>query len=51
MIRTLAYEGDPHIGIFTRVLEDIAVVPAEASADYCAALKEALGVTLVKTHI
>lgn len=51
MIRTLAYEGDPHIGIFSRVLEDIAVVPPEASADYCAALKEALDVTLVKTLI
>jgi translation initiation factor 6 len=51
MIRTLAYEGDTHIGIFTRVLEDIAVVPPEASADYCAALKEALDVTLVKTLV
>lgn len=51
MERTTAFGGDPHIGIFCRVLEEIAIVPPEAPDEFCAALKGALGVDLVRTTI
>jgi translation initiation factor 6 len=51
MERTAAFDGDPHIGIFCRVLEEIAVVPPNASEEFCSALKAALDVELVRTTI
>lgn len=51
MERTTAFGGDPHIGIFCRVLEEIAIVPPEAPDEFCTALKGALGVDLVRTTI
>ena len=46
MNRTTAFGGDPHIGIFCRVLEEIAVVPPEAPDEFCEALRAVLGITV-----
>jgi translation initiation factor 6 len=51
MDRTTAFGGDPHIGIFCRVLEEIAIVPPEAPDEFCEALRAVLGVDLVRTTI
>jgi translation initiation factor 6 len=51
MDRTTAFGGDPHIGIFCRVLEEIAIVPPEAPDEFCEAIRAALGVDLVRTTI
>jgi len=51
MNRTTAIGGDPHIGIFCRVLEEIAVVPPEVPDEFCEALKAALDVEIVRTTI
>jgi translation initiation factor 6 len=51
MERTTSYEGDANIGVFTRVLGDIAVIPPDAPEAFSRALAEALDVTLVRTTI
>ncbi len=51
MERTTSYEGDPNIGVFTRVLGDVAVIPPDAPEGFSRALTEALDVTLVRTTI
>jgi translation initiation factor 6 len=51
MERTITFGGDPNIGVFARVLGDIAIVPPEAPEDFKAAVKAALDVTLVETTI
>ena len=51
MDRTTAFGGDPHIGIFCRVLEEIAIVPPDAPDEFCHALESALDVELVRTTI
>lgn len=51
MERTTASGGDPHIGIFCRVLEEIAIVSPEAPDEFCEALRAALDVDLVRTTI
>ncbi|HOT94214.1 MAG TPA: translation initiation factor IF-6 [Methanoregulaceae archaeon] len=51
MNRTTAFGGDPHIGIFCRVLEEIAVVPPQAPDEFCEALRAALDVELVRTTV
>ncbi len=51
MERTTSYEGDPNIGVFTRVLGDVAVIPPDAPETFCRALTEGLDVTLVRTTI
>jgi translation initiation factor 6 len=51
MERTITLDGDPNIGVFARVLGDIAIVPPEAPEDFKAAVKAALDVTLVETTI
>ncbi|HEX3001064.1 MAG TPA: translation initiation factor IF-6 [Methanoregula sp.] len=51
MERTITFDGDPNIGVFARVLGDIAIIPPEAPEDFKAAIKAALGVTLVETTI
>ena len=51
MERTITFDGDPNIGVFARVLGDIAIIPPEAPEDFKAAVKAALGVTLVETTI
>ena len=51
MDRTVSIEGDPHIGVFTRVFEDIAIIPAEAPADLEDHYRQAFGLEVVRTTI
>jgi len=51
MERTITFDGDPNIGVFARVLGDIAIIPPEAPEDFKAALRAALDVTLVETTV
>ncbi len=51
MDRTITFAGDPNIGVFARVLGDIAIIPPESTDDFRAAVKAALNVELVETTI
>jgi translation initiation factor 6 len=51
MERTITFAGDPNIGVFARVLGDIAIVPPESTEEFKTAVRDALDVTLVETTI
>jgi translation initiation factor 6 len=51
MERTVTFAGDPHIGVFSRVLDDIAVIPPESPERFRQALRSALDVELVETTV
>jgi translation initiation factor 6 len=51
MERTITFAGDPNIGVFARVLGDIAIVPPEAPEEFKNAVRDALKVSLVETTI
>ncbi|OPY37571.1 MAG: Translation initiation factor 6 [Methanoregula sp. PtaU1.Bin051] len=51
MERTITYAGDPNIGVFARVLEDIVIVPSGAPDEFRHAVKAALDAELVETSI
>ena len=51
MIKTISFGGDSNIGIFSRVFDDIAVIPPAAPEDFRNALIEVLDVDLVVTTI
>jgi translation initiation factor 6 len=51
MERTITFAGDPNIGVFARVLGDIAIVPPESTEEFKAAVRDALEVTLIETTI
>jgi len=51
MERTTTLAGDPNIGVFSRVLGNIAIIPPESPEDYKTALIEALNVELVETTV
>lgn len=51
MERTITFAGDPNIGVFARVLGDIAIVPPESTEEFKTAIRDALQVTLVETTI
>jgi translation initiation factor 6 len=51
MEKTISFGGDSNIGVFSRVFDDIAVVPPTAPEDFRSALTENLGVDLVTTTI
>jgi len=51
MERTISFGGDPSIGVFSRVFDDLAVIPPTAPADFESALKDYLGVEIIKTTI
>jgi translation initiation factor 6 len=51
MERTITFAGDPNIGVFARVLGDIAIVPPESTEEFKTAIRNALEVTLVETTI
>jgi translation initiation factor 6 len=51
MDRTITFAGDPNIGVFARVLDDIAIVPPEAPEEFKIAIRDALEVSLVETTI
>ena len=51
MERTITFAGDPNIGVFARVVGDIAIIPPESPEEFKAAVQEALKVKLVETTI
>ena len=51
MERTITFNGDPNIGVFARVLGDIAIIPPDSPEDFRTAVKTALDVTLVETTV
>lgn len=51
MERTVTFGGDPNIGVFSRVLGDIAVIPPESTEEFRQALEQALDVELIPTTI
>jgi len=51
MEKTISFGGDSNIGVFSRVFDDIAVVPPSASEEFRSALTNILGVDLVTTTI
>ncbi|MDI6718462.1 MAG: translation initiation factor IF-6 [Methanomicrobiales archaeon] len=51
MSTTLDYAGDPNIGVFCRVMGDLAVVSPTAPGAFADALREELGVEVVRTTI
>ena len=51
MERTTTFAGDPNIGVFCRVLDDIAIIPPEAPGTFREAVRAALDVDLVETYV
>ena len=51
MDRTVSITGDPHIGVFTRVFDDIAVVPPETPEDLVRTYEEVFRVEVVRTTL
>jgi len=51
MDRTITFAGDPNIGVFARVVGDIAIIPPESPDEFKAAVKAALSTELVETTI
>ncbi|MDH7511220.1 MAG: translation initiation factor IF-6 [Methanolinea sp.] len=51
MERTISFGGIPHIGVFSRVLDDVAVIPPSAPAEFGEALRELLGVEIIPTTV
>ncbi len=51
MDRTVSVAGEPHIGVFTRVFEDIAIIPPEAPEELDAIYKAAFDVEVVRTTL
>jgi translation initiation factor 6 len=51
MERTISLAGDPNIGVFSRILGNIAIVPPDSPEDFKQALVAALGVNLVETTV
>ena len=51
MERTITFAGDPNIGVFTRVVGDIAIIPPDSTVEFRTAVQEALRVELVETTI
>ena len=51
MDRTVSIAGEPHIGVFSRVFEDVAVIPPEAPEEFEAQYREAFDLEIVRTTI
>ena len=51
MERSITFAGDPNIGVFARVVGDIAIVPPEAPAEFKTAIRNALDAELVETTV
>ncbi|MDT8358674.1 MAG: translation initiation factor IF-6 [Methanomicrobiaceae archaeon] len=51
MTETIAFSGDPHIGVFVRLFEDVAVVPPFVSPEFTAAIRDRLDVEILSTTI
>jgi translation initiation factor 6 len=51
MTETIGFAGDPHIGVFSRVFEDIAIVAPSAPDEYVQVLTDRLDVEVVLTTV
>jgi translation initiation factor 6 len=51
MTETIAFAGDPHIGVFVRLFEDVAVVPPGAPPEFTAVIRDRLDVEILQTTI
>jgi translation initiation factor 6 len=51
MSTTIAFAGDPHIGVFARVLEDLVILPPQAPEGFRAAIEQELDTEVVATTI
>jgi len=51
MERTTTFAGDPHIGVFARVLDDIVIIPPEAPEGFREKVSAALDAELVETTV
>ena len=51
MSTTIAFAGDPHIGVFARVLEDLAIIAPSAPEGFRAAIEEELEAEVVETTL
>jgi len=51
MDRTITFAGDPNIGVFARVVGDIAIIPPESPEEFKEAVKKALNAKIVETTI
>ncbi|NLV26970.1 MAG: translation initiation factor IF-6 [Methanomicrobiales archaeon] len=51
MDRIVSIAGDPHIGVFTRVFEDIAIVPPETEPELIEKYEKAFKVEVIRTTI
>jgi len=51
MERTITFAGDPNIGVFARVVGNIAIIPPESTPEFRHAVQEALKVEVIETTI
>ncbi|MDP6459804.1 MAG: translation initiation factor IF-6 [Candidatus Hydrothermarchaeota archaeon] len=51
MLRLIAYNRNPNIGVFAVVNDNIAVLPTTCPGSFVSSVKEALGVEVVRTNI
>ena len=51
MERTITFGGDPNIGVFARVVGNIAIIPPDSTPEFKHAVKEALKVEVIETTI
>ena len=51
MTETIDFAGDENIGVYTRVFEDFAFVPIDASEEYVSAVEKRFGIEVIKTTI
>ena len=51
MEHTITYTGDPNIGVFSRVIGDIAIIPPDAPEEFLDAIRGAFGAEPVATTI
>ena len=51
MERTITFGGDPNIGVFARVVGNIAIIPLDSTPEFKHAVKEALKVEVIETTI
>ncbi|PKL56375.1 MAG: translation initiation factor IF-6 [Methanomicrobiales archaeon HGW-Methanomicrobiales-5] len=51
MERTITFGGDPNIGVFARVVGNIAIIPLDSTPEFKHAVQEALQVEVIETTI
>ncbi len=51
MERTITFAGDPSIGVFARVVGNVAIIPPDSTPEFRHAVKEALQVEVIETLI